>query len=105
MYYLFLSRYLLNQAHECATGTAQKTVSLSGLRQFNVPIIPKEKQILIVQKLDILSKKIHRLEFIYNQKLTALKELKQSILQKAFTGELTVDTANQTIKTTEEAIS
>jgi type I restriction enzyme S subunit len=30
-----------------------------------------------------------RLETIYRQKLNALTELKQSILQKAFTGELT----------------
>ncbi|WP_228043669.1 restriction endonuclease subunit S [Dolichospermum sp. LEGE 00246] len=32
-----------------------------------------------------------RLENIYRQKIAALKELKQSILQKAFTGELTAD--------------
>jgi hypothetical protein len=42
-----------------------------------------------------------RLETIYRQKITALKKLKQSILQKAFTGELTADTA----KTVKEEIA
>ncbi|HEY9844865.1 MAG TPA: hypothetical protein V6D03_01580 [Candidatus Caenarcaniphilales bacterium] len=41
--------------------------------------------------MDILSAETQRLEGIYQQKLAALKKLKQSILQKAFTGELTVD--------------
>ncbi|MHC5717359.1 MAG: restriction endonuclease subunit S [Nostoc sp.] len=92
LYYILLSRYLLTQADECATGTAQKTVSLSGLRRFSVPKIPKEQQEIIVTELDALSEKIGRLESIYYQKIAALKELKQSILQKAFTGELTADT-------------
>jgi type I restriction enzyme S subunit len=91
LYYILLSRCLLNQADECATGTAQKTVSLGGLRRFSVPKIPKEEQEIIVAKLDIISEQISSLETIYRQKLAALKELKQSILQKAFTGELTAD--------------
>jgi type I restriction enzyme S subunit len=33
------------------------------------------------------------LETMYRRKIAALNELKQSILQKAFTGELTADTA------------
>jgi type I restriction enzyme S subunit len=86
---MLLSRYLLNQADECATGTAQKTVSLSGLRRFSVPKIPKEKQEIIVAELDVISEKVSSLETIYRQKLAALNELKQSILQKAFTGQLT----------------
>ena len=95
LYYILLSRYLLDQADECATGTAQKTVSLSGLRRFSVPKIPKEEQQLIVAKLDIISEKVSHLEAIYRQKIAALKELKQSILQKAFTGELTADTVEK----------
>jgi type I restriction enzyme, S subunit len=105
LYYMLLSRHLLNQADECATGTAQKTVSLSGLRRFSVPKIPKEKQEIIVAELDVLSEQICRLESICRAKLAALNELKQSILQKAFTGELTADTAHQTIEAAEEEIA
>jgi restriction endonuclease S subunit len=60
LYYILLSRHLVNQAHECATGTAQKTVSLSGLRRFSVPKIPKEEQEIIVTKLDEIQTKTHR---------------------------------------------
>jgi type I restriction enzyme S subunit len=38
---------------------------------------------------DTLKEESEHLESIYCQKLSALAELKQSILQKAFTGELT----------------
>ncbi|MDD1419337.1 restriction endonuclease subunit S [Dolichospermum sp. ST_sed1] len=43
----------------------------------------------IIIKIDEMRSQILRLENIYRQKIAALKELKQSILQKAFTGELT----------------
>jgi type I restriction enzyme S subunit len=42
----------------------------------------------IVDKLDALSAETKKLEAIYKQKLAALEELKKSLLQKAFNGEL-----------------
>jgi type I restriction enzyme S subunit len=47
----------------------------------------KEQQV-IVQKLDALSTETKRLESIYQQKINDLEELKKSVLQKAFAGEL-----------------
>ena len=38
--------------------------------------------------IEAFENKVAQLVLIYQQKLTALNELKQSILQKAFTGEL-----------------
>ncbi len=50
---------------------------------------PSEKeQQFIVAKLDTLSAETKKLEAIYQQKLADLEELKKSILQKAFNGEL-----------------
>jgi type I restriction enzyme S subunit len=49
---------------------------------------PKTKQKVVADRLNELSAETKRLEAIYQQKLTALTELKQSLLQKAFTGEL-----------------
>jgi type I restriction enzyme S subunit len=43
----------------------------------------------VVAQLDALADESKRLEVVYQQKLEALVELKQSILQKAFAGELT----------------
>lgn len=89
LYYLLLSPLVKNQADQCATGTAQKTVGLKSLREFTVPKLSHKEQKNIVEKLDIISAKSQKLEAIYQHKLEALGELKQSILQKAFTGQLT----------------
>jgi len=48
----------------------------------------KEKQKQIVQKLDTLSAQTKKLEAIYTQKTTDLEEMKKSVLQKAFSGQL-----------------
>ena len=47
-----------------------------------------EAQQTIVQKLDALSAETKKLEAIYQQKINDLEELKKSVLQKAFSGEL-----------------
>ena len=52
-------------------------------------IIPNVKQQqIIVDKLDALSAETKKLEVIYQQKINDLEELKKSVLQKAFSGEL-----------------
>ncbi len=51
---------------------------------------PIDIQDEIVQKLDALSTETKRLEAIYQQKIADLEELKKSILQKAFNGELKI---------------
>ena len=55
----------------------------------------KKVQSEIVNLHNELLIKTQHLESIYQKKLTALIELKQSILQKAFAGELTTDAVNQ----------
>ena len=81
----------VNQAN--INGTKLKGYPIS------VPSLSVQKE--IVKKAHILSTETQRLETIYQQKLTALNDLKQSILQKAFTGELTADTASQAEKAKE----
>jgi len=51
----------------------------------------KEEQQAIVHKLDALRIETQKLESIYQKKILLLKELKKSILQKAFNGELIMD--------------
>jgi type I restriction enzyme S subunit len=64
------------------------------LDKYPVPL-PKslKEQKIIVQKLDALSIETKKLETIYQQKINDLEELKKSILQKAFSGELKTATA------------
>ena len=76
--------------------------ALSGLL---IAMPPLDEQNRITDKLDDLKTETKRIETIYRQKLAALNELKQSILQKAFTGELTADAANQATKTAKEVIA
>jgi type I restriction enzyme S subunit len=53
-----------------------------------VPIPPLKEQERIVSLLDDLILETQRLESIYQQKLTALDDLKKSILHQAFSGQL-----------------
>jgi hypothetical protein len=56
------------------------------MRSYPFPLL--SKQCSIVAKLDTPSAKTKKLEAIYQQKLADLEELKKSVLNKAFSGEL-----------------
>ena len=49
----------------------------------------KEKQNEFVKSVDIVDNHIQSVLLVYKEELKNLEELKKSILQKAFTGELT----------------
>ena len=89
--YVILSPYFIDYAHKVATGATIKNVSLKSMRELkiNLPKIEEQKEIVIL--LDTLQSQTQSLESNYQQELEALDELKKSILQKAFRGELTID--------------
>ena len=70
-------------------GVRQKNLSLVKIKNVTIPIPNLTIQRKVVENLSSIKKEITRLEEIYQRKLIALAELKQSILQKAFAGELT----------------
>jgi type I restriction enzyme S subunit len=70
------------------SGMAQPKLNQKSLNSIPVPSPPLPTQQAIVEKLDALSEETKRLEAIYERKQAALTELKQSLLQKAFAGEL-----------------
>ena len=70
------------------SGMAQPKLNQTMLNKIPIPFPPLSEQQTIVQKLDLLSAQTKRLEAIYQQKIDNLEELKKSILQKAFNGEL-----------------
>ena len=88
LYYLLLSPQVSEQADEGATGAAQRTVSLQLLRNFSVPRVEPSHQSSEVARLDETSRETERLEGCYRSKLNALGELKRSLLQRAFAGNL-----------------
>jgi type I restriction enzyme, S subunit len=73
------------------TGATVKGVKLPFIKSLSIPLPPLSEQVIIVEQLNDLDHGTQRLQSIYQQKLTALAELKQSLLQKAFSGELTAD--------------
>ena len=71
-----------------ALKAAQPDITHAIFKIQDIAIPPLKEQRLIIKKLDALSAETHRLEAIYQQKLTALDELKKSILNQAFSGQL-----------------
>ena len=69
-------------------GSTRQALTKSDLENFTIPLPPLEEQKHIVAYLDSLSEKVHQLEEIYTKQLADCDELKQSLLQKAFEGEL-----------------
>ena len=47
-----------------------------------------QEQKIVIQKIEVLSNKTKKLEAIYTQKIADLEEMKKSVLQKAFSGQL-----------------
>ncbi len=70
------------------TGAAIKRIILKAIKSAKIPLPTLRTQKTLVIKLDALSAETKRLEAIYQQKIADLEELKKSILQKAFNGEL-----------------
>ena len=66
----------------------QANINGTKLKTYPIPIPPLKLQQSIVKKLDALSAETKKLETIYQTKLNDLEELKKSVLQKAFSGQL-----------------
>ena len=72
-------------------GVGIKSLNQGSLAALLMPIPSVKQQQTIVQKIDALSSETKKLEAIYQQKINDLEELKKSVLQKAFAGELKED--------------
>ena len=86
MYYSFLYRKteLINKA----VGNAQPNISQIKIKETLVPVIELKEQEKIISILDQISLQTNLLQEKYKQKLANLEELRKSILEKAFKGEL-----------------
>ena len=88
LYYALKSSVVFNQATEFATGTAQKTVPLSGLRNIVIPLPPLYEQERIAQKLEWRLSVAEQNEKSIQVDFGRTERLRQSILKRAFLGEL-----------------
>lgn len=70
------------------SGSVQQVINLSELRQVQVPLPPLLIQRKIVEEIETVEKETFTLESIFSKKSLLLDELKQSMLNHAFTGQL-----------------
>ena len=92
--YRFLYFQLLKSLKELkrsSVGAGTKFLKLGMIQDLKISVPTLEKQTEILEKLESLMENSKRLESVYQTKLNSLKELKQSLLQKAFSGELTAE--------------
>jgi len=86
-YYLITSRvanYVLNHVNTLM----QPNLSINDLKNMPVPFPILAEQQTIVRQLDSLRAETQKLEDIYKKKIVDFEELKKSVLQKAFAGEI-----------------
>jgi type I restriction enzyme S subunit len=78
----------LKEFKEKSVGANTRFLKLGMIQDMQIALPSITEQQTIVQKLDTLSAETKKLEAIYQQKIADLEEMKKSILQKAFSGEL-----------------
>lgn len=88
----FFHWFQLIDLNSISNGTSIPQINNYSFDEVKIPF-PKslQEQQTIVRQLDALRTETQKLEAIYQQKLLNLEELKKSVLQKAFAGELTTE--------------
>jgi type I restriction enzyme S subunit len=91
LFYLLLSKYFTDYAIAGSARAGMPKVNRNCLFNYRAFFPPVDEQRRLAENMDHVYENTRELEAICKKKLTALAELKQSILQKAFAGELTAD--------------
>ncbi len=92
------SRVFLDELYSTANGTRQANLSTATMKEIMIAIPSADKQRQLCSEFDGLEAETMKLTKIYTKKLVDLDELKKSILQKAFSGELTKTLEGETSK-------
>ncbi|NJN28601.1 MAG: restriction endonuclease subunit S [Cyclobacteriaceae bacterium] len=89
LYHLLLSKEFTDYAIMGSQRAGMPKVNRKHLFAYRFKLPPIKEQQTIVRQLDALQAETQKLEAVYQKKMDDLEELKKSILQKAFAGELT----------------
>jgi type I restriction enzyme, S subunit len=89
LFHLLLSKHFTDYAIKGSARAGMPKVNREHLFEFKVWLPSVKKQNELVAKLNAALEATKHLEFIYQRKLSALDELRKSLLHKAFSGELT----------------
>jgi type I restriction enzyme S subunit len=99
-YLLFALRDGINSSDTVLSNAAHGTLKIDSneLQKVMIPFPPLKQQQRIVATIDTLVEESENLAKIYERKLAALDALKQSLLHRAFAGELTVGMPSELIE-------
>ncbi|WP_270793571.1 restriction endonuclease subunit S [Aeromonas sp. QDB36] len=78
----------LKRFKEQSVGAGTKFLKLGMIKDLKISLPSPQEQIRLVSLLDSVLEETQRLESLYQRKIAALDELKQSLLQQAFSGQL-----------------
>ena len=88
LYYILISNDFTEYAISKSDRAGMPKVNREALFAYECSLPPLPEQKRIVKDLDTLSEKVRQLQEIYTKQIANCAELKQSLLQKAFEGEL-----------------
>lgn len=88
MFSMYQLKYLKKEILEQRKGVRQQNLNLSKIKATEIVYPPLQTQQKVVKYLDEISEKIEKVKSIQRDKMDSLKDLKASILDKAFRGEL-----------------
>lgn len=86
--YLLNSPFTKQHLHDNEVNNARANLSLGFFRSLSIPLPDLIEQKDVVNKIKVFQFETQKLESIYQNKINDLEELKKSVLQKAFSGEL-----------------
>lgn len=83
------SALVLGEVRHFTGGAAAPHLNIGDIRQFPIPVPPLQEQAEMVEIIEAQTEGRRRLQSAYQTKIQDLDDLRQSLLQKAFAGELT----------------
>lgn len=83
-----LNSGVLSKIQDSKGGSVQEIINTSVIKNLIIPVPNLQHQGKIIEELNNVSKQAEKLEAIYTQKIADLEEMKKSVLQKAFSGQL-----------------
>ncbi len=91
IYYFLVSPFGFNQISEFDNGSAQPNLSAGSLSNFSLPLAPLNEQKRIADKLDAVLARVDACRDRLDRIPAILKRFRQSVLEAAFSGQLTAD--------------
>jgi type I restriction enzyme S subunit len=89
LFEILRSGIVKEQIRKYTTGAAQPQLPIKTLVNFSIPVpVTLAAQSKLVKRIRAFQPETQRLESLYQQKLTALDDLKKSLLHQAFSGQL-----------------